>query len=262
MTEPITRQQPVQKEWEYQWARLWDDETWLFLDWIKPNKIEDFSGKTVLDAGCGPGHHTCTAAAHAAHVTALDLNTADIAREKLRNLPNVDIQEGDMATWDDGRRFDIVFSVGVIHHTSDPDRTVSHLLELLKPGGRLIVWVYSAEGNALNRFMLEPFKWLIVRHLPRALVMGLGHLLTLALYPFVYTIYLLPLPFLPFYEYFGNFRRIGYARNFCNVFDKLNAPTTHFISKPQAEHWVHGLRDATVESYVGVSWRISATKPE
>lgn len=258
MNEPSS--QAPQGEWAYQWERYEDDVSWLFKDWIAPNTLESFAGKTVLDAGCGPGHHTRLVARHAARVVALDLNTAGIAKERLAGLKNVETAEGDIAAWDRGERFDVVYSVGVVHHTADPDKTVAHLVSLLKPGGRLILWVYAAEGNFLNRFLLEPFKAALVRFLPRPLVAGLAHLMTLGLYPPVHTLYRLPLPFLPFFEYFGNFRRLDYRRNFLNVFDKLNAPTTHFIARARAERWTTGLTDTHLSPYVGVSWRVSGTR--
>jgi SAM-dependent methyltransferase len=253
--------QKHEQEWEYQWSHLEDREEWLFTEWIRPNRLEDFAGKTVLDVGCGPGHHARLAARTATRVVGIDLNAAAIAKEKLRDLPNVEILEGDVAIWDTGERFDIIYSVGVVHHTADPDRTVAHLLNLLKPGGRLILWVYALEGNAINKHALEPLKSGLVRYLPRPMVFWLAHVFNLSLYPVVYSVYLLPLRSLPFYEYFDNFRKLSYKRNHANVFDKLNAPTTHFISRKQAEGWLRGLENPHLSAYVGVSWRVSGTKP-
>lgn len=253
--------QKRQDEWAYQWTRLEDKTEWLFADWISPNKAEDWKGLSVLDAGCGPGHHSRVAARHARRVVGLDLNTSSLAGTKLAALPNFEAKDGDIAAWDSGERFDIVYSVGVVHHTDDPDRTVAHLKTLLKPGGRLILWVYSAEGNWINEHLLEAFKTVFARFLPRPALEVLAHLFTLALYPLVYTVYLLPLTFLPFHEYFTNWRKLSYSRNFLNVFDKLNAPTTHFITRARAEKWLEGLEKTHLSPYMGVSWRVSGSKP-
>lgn len=74
------------------------------------------------------------------------------------------------------------------------------------------------------------------------------------------TLYLLPLKFLPFYEYFQNFRKLSFYRNALNVFDKLNAPQVDFISYARAKNWVNDKRiaDYNITPYKGVSWRVSA----
>lgn len=256
---PKTAQQR-QDEWAWQWSAYDDRVEWLLRDWIHPNRLEDLAGKLVLDAGCGHGAHAALAARHGARVVAVDLNTSALARER-RADAGVEFVDGDIARFDDGRRFDAVMSVGVVHHTDDPDRTVAHLKDLLKPGGRLILWVYAHEGNALNRWLVEPAKSLVLRRLPRPALAALAHLLTVLLTPVVYSVYRLPLPFLPYYEYFANWRRLSYSRNHLNVFDKLNAPVTHFIRRERAEAWVRGMADVHISPYVGVSWRVSATKP-
>ncbi|HOW28068.1 MAG TPA: class I SAM-dependent methyltransferase [Elusimicrobiota bacterium] len=256
--------QEKQSEWSYQWSRLEDRNRWLFDDWIFPNRLEDFKGKTVLDAGCGGGHHVEYVAPVAGRVVGVDLNCPELARQRTASFRNVDIVEGDVARWSpsDGTVFDVVYCVGVIHHTDDPDQTFRHLVRLVRPGGRLIVWTYSEEGNFLNRAVLEPLKKVFFGFLPRPLLLAVAHAMTVLLYPPVYSVYLLPLRFLPYYDYFANFRRLGYRRNMLNVFDKLNAPQTHFISESRIRGWFSAdlFEDVHVSPYVGVSWRGSGTR--
>ena len=38
--------------------------------------------------------------------------------------------------------FDLVFSIGVLHHTPDPRRAFAQIARRVKPGGRLAVWLY------------------------------------------------------------------------------------------------------------------------
>jgi len=133
--------QRKQSEWHEQWSLLRDEERFLFEDWIRPNRLEDFRGKDVLEGGCGGGQHTAFVAEHAASVTAVDLNTVDLARERTKAFGNVRFVEGDLARVDLGRTLDAVFSIGVVHHTDDPDLTVANLARHVRPGGRLILWV-------------------------------------------------------------------------------------------------------------------------
>lgn len=254
-------EQQRQNEWNDQWKIFQNQEHFLFLDWIRPYDMEVFRGRQVLECGCGGGQHTDMMAEVAAHVTAVDLNTTPLARETCRHRDNVTFVEADIAAMDLGPRFDVVISIGVVHHTDAPERTVANLRRHLKPGGVLIVWVYAREGNAMVRLLVEPFRKIFLRRLPRWWVLQVSRLMTLLLYPFVYTIYLLPLRFLPFYEYFGNFRRMSFNRNLLNVFDKLNAPQVDFISHARAEAFVEGLERPSVLPYVGVSWTVSGVRP-
>jgi SAM-dependent methyltransferase len=248
-------------EWSYQWSHYEDDEPALFLDWIAPNALEDFRGKRVLDAGCGPGHHTRIVAPFAAEVTAADLNTSELARAKLAGLANVSVVEADIASFRPERPFDVVYCVGVIHHTDDPDRTFENLRSITRPGGRLIVWCYAREGNFLARTLVEPLRRTFLRRAGRRTVSALSTAITALLYPIVHTVYRLPLPNLPYHEYFASFRALTFRRNALNVFDKLNAPQTQFISRERVGRWFDPARfsDVSISAWRGVSWRASGT---
>ncbi len=256
------RFQQKQSEWTEQWTLVQDNELFLFKDWIYPNRLEDFTGKEVLECGCGGGQHTSFVAPIAKSVTAVDLNTTEIAKERNKEFSNVEFVESDIASMNLGKTFDIVFSIGVIHHTDNPDKTFNNLKKHVKQGGRLIVWVYSAEGNSLVKNFVEPFRKMFLKNMKRKNLLMLSKIITAILYLPVYSIYLLPLEFLPFYEYFGNFRKLSFYRNNLNVFDKLNAPQVDFISKERITRWydLSDFSDVSISQYKGVSWRGSGIK--
>lgn len=241
-----------------------DNERFLFEEWIRPAITEIFRGKDVLECGCGGGHHTAIMAENAASVTAVDLNCADLARSRCAGLSNVDFVDADLAAMDLGRQYDVVICIGVIHHTDDPDATFRNLYRHCKPGGTVIIWTYSAEGNAMVRYGVEPIRKLFLRNMPRPGLVWLSRLITLMLYPIVYSVYLLPLKGLPYWEYFANFRRMGFGRNVLNVFDKLNAPQTHFTTRAKAGDWMSPDRfepaSISIQPYVGVSWSLVGVK--
>jgi len=253
--------QAKQNEWLEQWSMLEDNEMFLFRDWIRPYDLETFRGKEVLECGCGGGQHTRFMAPYAKHITAVDLNTSDLARERNRQFDNVEFVEADIAKMDLGRKFDIVISIGVVHHTDDPDKTVANLVGHLKPGGLLIVWVYSKEGNFLVENVVEPVRKMFLRRLRRTTLLNISRAVTAMMYPPIYSVYLLPLGFLPYYEYFQNFRKLTFYRNVLNVFDKLNAPQVDLISRPRAEKWIRGMDLPKIYRYRGVSYSVTAVKP-
>jgi len=254
--------QEKQQEWAWQWDHLQDDNRWLFEEWLFPVTLDHFREKSVLDCGCGGGQHIEFVAPFAREVTGVDLNALESAKKRTEHLPNVSFLEADIATMDLGKSFDHVYSIGVLHHTDNPTNSFKNIARHARPEGRISIWVYSKEGNWINEWLLEPLKRVLIDHLPRSVVLGMSHVLTALLYIPIYTIYLLPLHFLPFYEYFQNWRRLSYRRNVLNVFDKLNAPQTWFIPRSMVEKWFNGneFTNVHISPYKGVSWRASGIK--
>ncbi len=128
-----------------------------FLDWVHPLRPEFFRGKRVLDAGCGIGRHAYYAASYgASEVVALDLSGAvETARRNLESFDNVDVVQGDLLrppfrTAAQGGGFDLVYSIGVLHHLPDPHAGFRKLVEYVRPGGTIAVWVYGHENNGVR----------------------------------------------------------------------------------------------------------------
>jgi hypothetical protein len=78
----------------------------------------------------------------------------------------------------------------------------------------------------------------------------------------IYSIYLLPLGFLPFHEYFIYFKKLSFYRNSLNVFDKINAPQFQFVEKSRAINELHKneFSNIQISAYGGFSWRICGVK--
>jgi SAM-dependent methyltransferase len=114
-------------------------------------------GKLVLDVGCGAGRFAEIAAGLGARVVALDYSSAvDACRANLPT-PNVQVVQGDVyALPVAAEAFDFVYSLGVIQHTPDVERTVKALVRPLKPGGTLVVDVYRKHWKG----WLHPRVWL------------------------------------------------------------------------------------------------------
>lgn len=258
----VSSTQEKQSEWLEQWSLLQDHNEFLFEEWISPYSINDFKDKDVLECGCGGGQHTSIIASVAKSVMAVDLNTIFLAKERNKNFTNVTFIESDITNLKLSEQFDIVLCIGVLQHTSNPEAVVHAMKAHLKPGGLLLIWCYSREGNFLVRKVVEPIRKAILTGLTRKKLLQVSKIITALMYIPIYTIYLLPIRMLPFFEYFQNFRKLSFYRNLLNVFDKLNAPQTIFFDQKTATSFVSDLSNAKVLPYKGVSWRISGRQPD
>ena len=115
----------------------------------------DVEGTLVLDAGCGMGRYLRVVAEAGAVAVGIDLSRAvEAARDLSREWPGVSVVQGDLLRlpFADGS-FDHIYSLGVLDHTPDPRRAFLELAKLLKPGGRIAVWVYPRERPTLERII-------------------------------------------------------------------------------------------------------------
>ncbi len=104
----------------------------------------DLSGRLVLDAGCGGGRYARLIAAHGARVIGVDLSTAvDKAAALCAEFSDALIVQADLLDLPVvAGVFDLVYSIGVLHHTPDPRGAFAQIARRVKPGGRLSVWLY------------------------------------------------------------------------------------------------------------------------
>jgi SAM-dependent methyltransferase len=117
---------------------------------------QDLAGKVVLDAGCGMGRYLRIAAEAPAHlIIGVDLSKAVVAARDLTvGSPGVSVVRADLLKLPfAAASFDLIYSLGVLDHTPDPRASFLALSKLLKPGGRIVVWVYRRERPILENIM-------------------------------------------------------------------------------------------------------------
>ncbi len=104
----------------------------------------------ILVAGCGTGQHALYTASlfKDSKVLAIDLSLSSLsyAKRKTEELgfTNIDYLHADILDLRMlGMQFDIVESLGVLHHMSDPYLGWETLVDCLKPGGLMTIGLYS-----------------------------------------------------------------------------------------------------------------------
>lgn len=236
-----------------------------FLGWLQPVEKEFFIGKVVLDGGCGKGRHTKLAAEwRAKDVVGVDLGDGvESAFLLTRDMPNAHIVQCDILKLPFKKAFDYAFSVGVLHHTPDPERAFVSLAGKVKDGGHISAWVYGAENNQWITRYIDPLRSSFTSQISQPMLYHLSKLPTLGLFLTTKLIYrplnaaVRPVANRLFYNtYLNHMGTFAWREQHNIVFDHLVAPTTYYISKDEFEKWWQeiGASDVKITWHNENSW--------
>jgi len=225
-------------------------------------------GLYALDAGCGMGRWLHFARRAGAHVVGMDVSPAiDVAAAREGgDLVQADLRYPPFAPG----AFDLVFSLGVLHHLEDPVQGLRALARLVRPGGELRIYVYrSLDGEPWPRRALLGLVTLLRRvttRLPYALVHGVA-----ALVAWVATLFFLwprrllrgnPLGErltrgLPLVHY----ANVPFRMLVAEQFDRLVAPIEGRFRREEVEAWIRAVGFEVVETRAELGWRVVARRP-
>jgi 2-polyprenyl-3-methyl-5-hydroxy-6-metoxy-1,4-benzoquinol methylase len=122
-----------------------------FINWLFWQRLRKTMGtieggapyQHVLDFGCGSGVLLPFLANIASNVIALDIDLIPFERmkEQIDFPSNIEVHDTRLFPLDQlpAASFDIITALDVLEHVDDLSSTLTSLLRLLKPGGRLIV---------------------------------------------------------------------------------------------------------------------------
>lgn len=245
-------------EWQH-YSEMRPEYAEQFRRWTVHLRPEDWRGKSFLDVGCGMGRNSywpMTLGAAGGVAIDVDRRSLASARRTLATYPQVEVRECSAYAIDDEGRFDIVFSIGVIHHLEAPEVALAAMVKATKPGGKVLIWVYGRENNGLVVHVLTPLRKLLFSRLP----IGIVH--HLSLYPALALWLALRLG-LNGIAYFRMLRQLGFRHLRSIVFDQMLPKIAHYWPRETVEAMMRGsaLTDIRLAWVNEMSWSAIGTKP-
>ncbi|WP_406278818.1 class I SAM-dependent methyltransferase [Embleya sp. NBC_00896] len=137
-------------------------------DWLAELEL---TGGRALDAGCGSGRHALALAASYAEVVAADVSAPliEVARVR-RPHERIRYEIASLTDVRDDEGFDLVLSMGTLHHLPDLAAALAHLKSLVRPGGEIVLVdnVVTVPGATRRQYFASAARELArdVRRLP------------------------------------------------------------------------------------------------
>ncbi len=117
-------------------------------------KISNSESPNILIAGCGTGQHAITTASKykKSKILALDLSFKSLSYAKRKanelEIDNIDFIQGDILDLESiDRKFDVIESVGVLHHMDNPFKGWEILTSCLNNDSLMLIGLYSEKAR-------------------------------------------------------------------------------------------------------------------
>jgi SAM-dependent methyltransferase len=240
-----------------------------FRWYLEPLGATGLAGCRVLDAGCGMGRHTYHFLKAGAHVVAVDASPAvEVAAANAPSGQSLFVQADLLRLPLAPASFDLVCCLGVLHHIDDTLGGLRALVAAVRPGGRVLVFLYHDAGRScLRRALLAAVS--TFRHVTTRLPLGVLHALTLALAVVLWVTWVGPLKLLARTPWgrrlrglpLGQYVEYPFRVLWNDQFDRFSAPLEKRYSRAAVEQLMAsaGLADVTV--LPGYGWRAAGTRP-
>ena len=233
-----------------------------FFDWIAPFGPDDLRGAVVLEAGCGKGRHTRVIAGCAPEVAiALDLgDVVELAFANTAHDPRALVVQGDILHPPlPVGSVDLCLSVGVIHHLPAPGEGTRSLRTCLRPGGRMVIWVYGRENNGWIVHVVSPVRERVTSRLPNRLLRALCFPPAVGMFALTQAYRRAPaalaghLPYAPYLRYIG---MMPLHEQHSIVHDHLVTPVAYYLRREEVQALLEqaGLVDVQLRWHGTYSW--------
>jgi 2-polyprenyl-3-methyl-5-hydroxy-6-metoxy-1,4-benzoquinol methylase len=188
------------------------------------------SQQWMLEVGCGNGRFLDIARETNLQVVGLDMsNAVDAAYELLNENSNVHLVQASIyeAPFRE-KTFDYCYSIGVIQHTPNPEKTIRNIAALVKPDGHLAVTLYERKKwTYLNtKYWVRP----ITKKINKKVLLAMLQVVNPILFPLTNFLYRVPRVgkvfqfFIPYanYVHFKTSLKNRYSLAILDTFDMLS----------------------------------------
>jgi len=260
--EPVGIERGSPERFGYSWdkyAEILPDHEEQFRRWTQPLTPEDWRGQRFLDGGCGIGRNSFWPLRYgAASAVLVDVDERSLgrARANLVDFANAEIRHHSLYEPVEPGGFDIAFSIGVIHHLEHPELATRRLVEAVRPGGRVLVWLYGRENSGWIVWFVTPVRRLLFSWLPLPLVDFLS-------WPTTAALWLLLRLGLGGTEYFRLIRRFSFRHLRAIVFDHMIPKIARYYREQEAVALLRaaGLVEVSAHWVNEMSWTVIGRKP-
>jgi SAM-dependent methyltransferase len=237
----------------------------LFTDLIEPlARPADFQGAAVADIGSGTGRivrmltsagaRRIVAVEPSAAIEPLRANTRDIADGRIEYLH----ARGDELP--PAADLDWVVSFGVLHHIPEPALVVRAAFRALRPGGKMLVWLYGHEGNEIYLALARPLRAFTTRLSHRTLD-RISAALRMPLAGYIAMCRRFPLPMSGYMV--NHLGKLSRENQRLTIYDQLNPAFAKYYRRNEAVALLRdqGFTNVQVHHRHGYSWTVVGTRP-
>ena len=232
----------------------------IFIDQLKPFDPNKVKNKIIMEVGVGNGR----VLRHMLKFKPKQIIAVDPAKSikvaKENNPSNkIDFLNLKAEEINFEKKFDYVFSLGVIHHIPDHQIACQKIYNSLKKKGKFIGWVYGSEGNELYLLIFNNLRRITIA-LPDNVLRIICHFLNLACYLYIFLCKIMPLPMRNYM--LRIFNKCSYKKRNLMIFDQLNPSYAKYFKKEELENILKqsGFKKFELIHRHKYSWTIIAEK--
>lgn len=237
-----------------------EGETKTMFNRMAPFSEDELKNKLVIDYGCGPGRFIELARNEGATVVGIDLSIAvEAARKNFIDDKNVLIIQGDVLNPPfKENTFDCGYTIGVLHHTPNPQKGLEKLVEIVKKEHKVACAVYGESLHIYSRDLTQRLRKFFSSRKSNFLALVYSYFSAYFLYYVLYILKRIPVIW-KFAEKFerNNFIVLKHKSAKWRLLDTFDAITPYYASTHKDEELIEWFKTSGCNQIIKTKGEIS-----